>query len=883
MSAAGLLLLTASVGGAAATLVAALRWKRHPSEAAARLVRLALLATFASLTATLALLVAKFLLVDVSTYYVWRYTDAAHPWYYRLSGLWAGQPGTLVLWAWYAAGGLLVLHLRGKPDRESLDARALATGLVAILVGLLVVIALQQGLFDATSDYRVRSMPMGETTMTEYVYAPGTPGVTPADVAPQGLGLNPLLLTPFMVIHPWIEFAAYGMVTLLYGLLLAQLLTKDDGLTRTLLPLARATWIVYTTAIALGALWAYYTLSFGGFWAWDPVETANLLPWLALTAYLHVAPLQKRHSQASTLAPILGILAFLLTLLATFLTRSGVWNGSVHAFITEGDLDVTDAGQRLATIIGQDRTMAQLLSLILGAAILVNIVLLHRERRARRAPVLTLVLALQWALLAWSALGPRSLLDATLLVARASPLGYALTTSLLAAIALLGPGAYLYLQGDDRDAPRRRLDHRALLPAAAVTLLLIAAVSLVLLLRGVNGTQRIVYDQRAPLFALALSGLLTFHFLRKSLTTRQTILALGLAAVAGAAGARAWPEQPLVALAAPFVLLALGSLLVAHERSAPPGATAAQRAARMLLTVAGILGFLTWANPPAELQLLAARVPIAPAFVIVGLAASAANLVAAALVANAAARGVARALAVLGIAAYGGGIGALLSVVAIILVALPSSRTMRRPWRADVHRGALTLLHASVLLAMVGYGLSTYLATEQVYTTEAALELGQPSRFGAYALTFTGSDGVDADGDGVYENVDVYILVHRGDELIGNATMSMFFVASKEHYDPSTYVLRGTREDVYFNANFQNAHAMYSETDGWTRGHGPTTEVHSAEISKLAMNVRVLPYTSLLWAGILLGILSMAARTLARPTPPRSATALASAEDATPS
>lgn len=864
----GSVLLVASIGGAAATVATALRWKRRPSDANERLVRASLLATFATLTTALGILVAKFLLADLSTYYVWRYTHVEHPWYYRLSGVWAGQAGTFLLWAWYASLGVGVLHLRARRDpRASLDARAISTSIVATLVGLLALFALQQGLFDLTSDYRVETTQMGDATMREYYLAPGAPGLTPTDVAPQGYGLNPLLLTPFMVIHPWIEFAAYGLVTLLYGLLLAQLVTRDERLVRTTLPLARLTWIVYTIAIALGALWAYYTLSFGGYWAWDPVETVNLLPWLALTAYLHVAPLQKRHAQASTLAPVLGILAFLLTLLATFLTRSGVWNGSVHAFVTEGDLDVGDAGQRLATILAQEPTIAHVFSLLLAASILVNVVLLHHERRARPTGVLGVLLASQLALLAWSALSPTSLVGATLVAARASPFGYALTTGLLAALALLLPGAYLYLRADEPDGERPRLDHRTLQHAAAITLLVIALVALVLLLRGINGTQRVVYDQRAPLFALALSALLTLHFLRKVVAMRQTLVALAVAGVAGAGAALAWPAQRLLALAAPFVLLGLGSLLLAHERSAPPGATPAQRGARILLTLAGILGFLTWANPPAEIPLPGAALVASPAMILLGLLASAANLLAAVLAANARYARAARAFAALGLAAYGAGVGTILTLAAIALLFARSKQRASGSWRADVHRSALTLLHASVLLAMLGYGLSTYSATEKAYTMEEPLELGQPTPLGAYTLTFTGSDGVDADGNGVYENVDVYITVRRGDELLGNSTLSMFFVPSKDHYDPSTYVLRGSREDVYFNANFQNAHAMYSEVDGWTRGHGPTTEVHTAEITKLAMNVRVLPYTSLLWSGILLGILAMLARTLTRPTP----------------
>lgn len=880
---AGTLLLQAAVGASLALVATLARSRLRQTTPASRVLLLFSGLTAAALTVALLVLVAKFLLGDVETFYVWRYSHQDHPWYYRLSGVWAGQAGTFLLWAWYSSLGMLALAWRG-PSHQRHDGPSpyrIAIGVLAALTGILTLFSLSQGLFVSSSEYRLHQMSDGNMTMTDFVRAPNTPGVAPHEAVPEGFGLNPLLLTPFMVIHPWIEFAAYGMSGVLFALITAFLVTDDRRVLPRALAWARATWIIYTTAIALGALWAYYTLSFGGYWAWDPVETANLLPWLALTGYLHAGVLQKRHGTGDWFAPALAAVSFLLTLLSTFLVRSGVWNGSVHAFVTDGVLAVDDAGARLLAIMEREPHVGPLFALLAGSTLLTSLAFLHRARRhstlQRRRRALALVMAGQATLLSWIVVSPIGLL-ATLIRASQSiwPDNYALPMTALVIGALGGPALYLFLaepDGEPRVARQARVSTpRRLVSGAAMAFTLVTAVTLILLLQGINGTQRIVFDERAPLFALIFAALISAYFLGRAAGLRIATCALGASLVIGIGVALVYADQRPVALAAPTILLAFVATLLSLIRSAPRDTPRMAQLAYALVIVAGLAGLVMWTSPPQEVVLGGVRLQTAAWHIPVGIALSLGAIILAQLGLVGRSSRIFLGSSAAAALAYGYGASLALGATAAILIAAahrrraapPPTQILRR-LRTLLHRTSLHFLHFAVVVTMVGYGLSTYYAQDHAFTQEASLELGVPEQIGAYTISFDRTEGTDADGDGIYENVDAFLTVTRGGRLAGTAILSMYFVPSKDHYDPSTYVSRRPLEDVYFNANFRNAHAMYSEEDGWVVGHGPTEEVHSANITKLALNIRILPHVNVLWSGIFLGIASMATRMATRP------------------
>ena len=151
-----------------------------------------------------------------------------------------------------------------------------------------------------------------------------------------GIGLNPILQDPLLAIHPPVLYVGYVGFSLVFSLAIAGLITKevDQQWASIVKPWVFSAWAFLTAGIALGSFWAYYELGWGGYWFWDPVENASLMPWIAATALIHcVLILQKRNVMQSWTI-ILAILTFSLSLVGTFLVRSGILN-SVHTFASD--------------------------------------------------------------------------------------------------------------------------------------------------------------------------------------------------------------------------------------------------------------------------------------------------------------------------------------------------------------------------------------------------------------------------------------------------------------------------------------------------------------------------------------------------------------------
>jgi cytochrome c biogenesis factor len=251
-----------------------------------------------------------FFVLDISSLeYVWMNGGSDLPFLYRISAIWAGREGPLLLWV-AMLGGLLLIDGE-KHNSESVEQHRLRIRLLVGFSMLLLFIALMMNPFRPTpSD------------------AFGRPG------------LNALLQTDLMVIHPPVVFAYY---TLCIGVgvhaITAMLLPGKPARDR-ILHLARPALWVGTLGVGLGGLWAYTVLDWGGYWAWDPVETGSLLPWLALVILLHLR-LPKGMAKEDHWFIGIGILPAFFSFHATLVTRAnGVWQ-SVHAFVAEGEIDPT--------------------------------------------------------------------------------------------------------------------------------------------------------------------------------------------------------------------------------------------------------------------------------------------------------------------------------------------------------------------------------------------------------------------------------------------------------------------------------------------------------------------------------------------------------------
>ena len=260
---------------------------------------------------TVATVALWFLLVrgEFSVSYVAEHTSRALPLVYKLTALWAGASGSLLLWLWLQTGFVVLAFSRSGESHERFNgvARA-AANLVAVFFFLVLI-------FDKD--------PFGLSV------------TTPRD----GAGLNPLLQHPAMALHPPTLFVGYAAFAIPYAWTFAALKQADPRQSLLLFERARnwslLAWGFLTIGIALGAWWAYEELGWGGYWAWDPVENSSLIPWLTATALLHCGRTFRAGSRIATWFMVLAILTFSLCIFGTFLTRYGLVS-SVHAFPEPG-------------------------------------------------------------------------------------------------------------------------------------------------------------------------------------------------------------------------------------------------------------------------------------------------------------------------------------------------------------------------------------------------------------------------------------------------------------------------------------------------------------------------------------------------------------------
>ncbi|MEO7116355.1 MAG: heme lyase CcmF/NrfE family subunit, partial [Caldimonas sp.] len=243
---------------------------------------------------------------DFSVLYVASNSNRSLPLHYRVTAVWGGHEGSILLWLlmltlWTVAVATFSRHL---PDK--VVSRILAVmGLLSF--GFLLFLLVTSNPFD-------RLLPV------------------PAD----GRDLNPLLQDPGMVIHPPMLYMGYVGLSVAFSFAVAALIggNLDATWARWTRPWTTAAWIFLTLGIALGSAWAYYELGWGGWWFWDPVENASFMPWLVATALIHSLAVTEKRNSFKNWTVLLAILAFSLSLLGTFLVRSGVLS-SVHAFATD--------------------------------------------------------------------------------------------------------------------------------------------------------------------------------------------------------------------------------------------------------------------------------------------------------------------------------------------------------------------------------------------------------------------------------------------------------------------------------------------------------------------------------------------------------------------
>ena len=263
------------------------------------LLALAVAAAFACLT-------AAFVRSDFSVQYVAAHSNLALPLAYRVAGVWGGHEGSLLLWILMLAVWTLAVARFSRTLPLPFVARILA------VMGWIAVAFLLFTLFASNPFERLFPAP------------------------PDGRDLNPLLQDPGMVMHPPMLYMGYVGFSVAFAFAVAALIggQLDATWARWTRPWTTAAWIFLTIGIALGSWWAYYELGWGGWWFWDPVENASFMPWLAGTALIHSLAVTEKRNGFKSWTVLLAIVAFTLSLLGTFLVRSGLLS-SVHAFAAD--------------------------------------------------------------------------------------------------------------------------------------------------------------------------------------------------------------------------------------------------------------------------------------------------------------------------------------------------------------------------------------------------------------------------------------------------------------------------------------------------------------------------------------------------------------------
>ena len=239
--------------------------------------------------------------------YVAEYSRTTQPWFYKLSAFWGGQAGSLLFWALVLALYTALFMRRHRDRRSEGEQRALA--------GALFILSLTLGFFLALVAFVEQPFAVAEQAYSN------------------GFGLNPLLQNPWMTIHPPMLYAGYIGCAIPFALAFGVLAAGGENKPwlGDLKHHALVAWLFLSVGIILGGWWAYITLGWGGYWAWDPVENASLLPWLTLTAFLHGRLGEARRGITPWLNFLLIATTYGLSLYGTFLTRSGILS-SVHAF-----------------------------------------------------------------------------------------------------------------------------------------------------------------------------------------------------------------------------------------------------------------------------------------------------------------------------------------------------------------------------------------------------------------------------------------------------------------------------------------------------------------------------------------------------------------------
>lgn len=819
MSLGQFLLVLAATAGAAGTALAALRLAR-PDRVPPRVPQWTWLGAAGLAWLAFLWLLWQFIQVNVSLEYVFLYTSTAMPLRYRIAGTWTGMEGSLLLWsAFLAAATAVFLRPRIDAERE----RTWAGAFLGLIATAFLVAVAAQGTFRPTPDF----------------FLQGRPG---------GNGLNPLLKSPFILIHPPVMFLAYALAAVPAATGLAHLATGTGQWSRLGASWSRLDWLVYTAAMGLGGIWAYYTLGFGGYWAWDPVEVANLLPWLALTAYLHAQLSHMRHGAFAHAGPFLALLPFILTVFSTISTRSGLWV-SVHAFTDPTNTFNPDAASRFLDILRAEPFLGFFVAMSL-TVFLLGLALWSRRLAAQtgRGHLVSRVTAATLAVAAAAVvIDPAWFLslafEASHLVSGGRT-GFGLLGIVLGSVLASGAPLFLSEEEEARRGWLSWLNERTLVQASAVLLGLGTMVLFLFHMSAVDGWTRVFYDERFPWLVTPVLLLLMVFLLVAHHGRPRALIVTGLAwAAALLAAAASGATAYIATLSALLVAVAFNDLV----RTATPRLDARQRLGAALLLAAGLLNVAFWINPPTVRLGFTSWQPVWPTQLLVGSVAVYALVQAHRLLAG---RNVARPGHVYLLTALLGGyyLAPLFAVGAWALHRRGLPAVKPRVAAVRSRRLAVHGIHFVVALGVLAFTLSTYGEEEQNLTLVA----GQTGVVGGTPLTYLHTEVEAEPGTPFAESFTPHFAI--GESTTG--TGYLYWEPQKDHYDPLPIATRLWTRDVYIDLVGVCIQDECQDSGAWIRQHGTSGVRALADVDVTAVEVRVLslPGVGLVWTAWALGV-----------------------------
>jgi cytochrome c-type biogenesis protein CcmF len=764
--------------------------------------------------------------------YVHSYSQTDYTLFYKWGGVLAGADGTLLFWVWLIALSLFIQeifeyrkekrHRNKNNDLSFADDKTLFV-LVRLIVSIVIISFL----------YLIISIDLFGPTDSRSLLA-----------YPNGYGLHANLHTPLMIAHPPMEFAGYAFLTIPMAAGLAYLITRKGKWTNISLQWGRWAWFFYLLGIGIGGLWAYIVLGWGGFWAWDPIETVNLIPFIFLTAFVHGQLFDHKRKLFRNIAILLAIISLLTSFLATFVTRSGLWI-SVHDF---AEVNEKEAGIRLIKIIevvesAEFFIIGMFLMLTITAILFTFYIMKPYIRKGnngqRILPIIpSLFIGFMLILSIYIIYDVISFIETAFYVTSMLNLENSLDGSIFIFIMLLTiPVFWMYYASDSnpwqdfKTSEKKFKDYindKNILTFALILLIIGAGITTYLLLASVNGASREVYDSQAPIIVLPMVIVLSIYMVWKKIG-RKNVLYFASAMIASSIiGYLIYPDNTIISATFPLLIIALLASLYKIFKSALSTSNSNKNlnAAGILLISSGIIGMLMWGAPPSTVTFFSYY--FRPDFAIA--------LIMFILATLAVVGGIFTIQRVYfqwvvfggiaGIISMGYYIGMGLAIFAMVLIIMSKKEfiydsintTKKAVSKKLIYSIRLVwthIIHLAFIIFVIGYLLSTYMAVETQTDDVSSnqffdMDLNEPLEFDGYEFKFVKSEGIITPENNDIEMMYVFIEVYQDGQLLTVANPYMKWAEHMNHYHQFVYVENIIIKDFYFIVR-----GFFEPSQGW--------------------------------------------------------------------